>query len=70
MLGMPERYPDLGLSEKFAIGLLPIAIGLRRGDADFLQWVNTFVYHRRTTGELGQIYQKYLKEPLPELGSF
>jgi polar amino acid transport system substrate-binding protein len=70
MLGMAERYPDLGLSEKFAIGLLPIAIGMRRGDPDFLQWVNTFVYHRRMTGELGQIYQKYLKDTLPELGSF
>lgn len=70
MLGMSERYPNLGLSEKFPVGLLPIAVGVRKGDLEFLQWVNTFIYYRRTTGELGAIYQKYLKEPLPELGGF
>ncbi|MGB3613230.1 MAG: hypothetical protein WBA10_05495 [Elainellaceae cyanobacterium] len=48
----------------------PAHIGLRRGEIDLLQWVNTFVYHKRLGGELDDLSQKWLGEPLPELPAF
>jgi len=40
-------------------------VGMRRGDADLLQWVNTFVMFHLQNGDLAKIYEKWIGSPLP-----
>ncbi|MEO0409081.1 MAG: transporter substrate-binding domain-containing protein, partial [Cyanobacteria bacterium P01_A01_bin.135] len=67
---LAKNNPDKNIDGKFIIKESPAHIGLRRGEMDLLQWVNTFVYHKRLGGELDDLSQKWLGEPLPELPAF
>ena len=62
--------PDKDIEGKFIIKESPAHIGLRRGDVDLLQWVNTFIYHKRLGGELNEFSLKWFGEPLPLLPAF
>lgn len=70
VMDLPSRAPDKNFETKFSIRNSPISIGMRRGDPDLLQWVNTFIYYNATIGKIDQIYQKHMKQPLPEFGTF
>ncbi|MEM9219200.1 MAG: transporter substrate-binding domain-containing protein [Cyanobacteria bacterium P01_F01_bin.150] len=67
---LAKNNPDKGIEGKFIIKESPAHIGLRRGDVDLLQWVNTFVYHKRLGGELDDFSKKWLGEALPPLPAF
>ncbi len=67
---LAKNNPDQNIEGKFIIKESPAHIGLRRGEVDLLQWVNTFVYHKRLGGELDDFSQKWLGEPLPPLPAF
>lgn len=67
---LSQNNPDQNIEGKFIIKESPAHIGLRRGEIDLLQWVNTFVYHKRLGGQLEDLSQKWLGEPLPELPAF
>lgn len=55
---------------RLKLGTQHIGIGMKRDSADLLQWTNTFIYHIRTNGELGELFKQYFNMPLPELPSF
>jgi polar amino acid transport system substrate-binding protein len=67
---LAKNNPDQGIETKFIIKESPAHIGLRRGELDLLQWVNTFVYHKRLGGNLNDLSEKWLGEPLPTLPAF
>lgn len=67
---LAKNNPDKKIEGKFIIKESPAHIGLRRGEIDLLQWVNTFVYHKRLGGDLDDFSQKWLGEPLPPLPAF
>ena len=67
---LSKNNPDKNIEGKFIIKESPAHIGLRRGEVDLLQWVNTFVYHKRLGGELDDFSKKWLGEPLPPLPAF
>jgi len=67
---LAKNNPDQAIEGKFIIKESPAHIGLRRGELDLLQWVNTFVYHKRLGGDLDDLSQKWLGEPLPPLPAF
>lgn len=67
---LAKNNPDKAIEGKFIIKESPAHIGLRRGEVDLLQWVNTFVYHKRLGGDLDDFSQKWLGEPLPPLPAF
>ena len=67
---LAKNNPDKAIEGKFIIKESPAHIGLRRGEVDLLQWVNTFVYHKRLGGELDDFSQKWLGEPLQPLPAF
>jgi polar amino acid transport system substrate-binding protein len=67
---LAKNNPDQNIEAKFIIKESPAHIGLRRGEVDLLQWVNTFVYHKRLGGELNDLSLKWLGEPLPPLPAF
>lgn len=55
-----DRSPALALETKFVIGEAPMAIGLRRGDADWLHWLNTCLFMLWTNRELQALQQKWM----------
>ena len=67
---LAANNPDKNIEGKFIIKESPAHIGLRRGEVDLLQWVNTFIYHKRLGGELDEFSQKWFGEPLPPLPAF
>lgn len=63
-------FPGRGLAVKFIIRTSWYSIGLRRGDTDMLQWVNTFLFFHLQNGDLPRIYQKWIGSPLPAVPTF
>jgi polar amino acid transport system substrate-binding protein len=45
--------------QKFPLRAAHFGIGVRRGNPDLLQWLNTFVYQIKNSGELDAISRKY-----------
>ncbi len=65
-----KRNPQKNLEIKYTIRLSPGAIGVRRGDADFLQWVNTFVYFHKLNGDFSRLFEKWAGYKMPDLPVF
>ncbi|MFW2543093.1 transporter substrate-binding domain-containing protein [Primorskyibacter sp. 2E107] len=65
-----DANPDIGLETKFIIKESPAFIGVKKGNYDLLQWVNVFILHKKLGGELDEISQKWLGQPLPPLPTF
>ena len=55
---------------RFCCGRLHFGIGIRRGETDKLQWLNTFVYTIKNNGELDAISRKWRGLPLEDLPVF
>jgi polar amino acid transport system substrate-binding protein len=55
--------------QKFPLRAAHFGIGIRRGNPDLLQWLNTFVYQIKNSGELDALSRKYRNNapmiPLP-----
>lgn len=66
---LAEKHPGK-ISLKFILRLSPMHIGCRRNEADFLQWLNTFVFYHKMNGDLDKLYKKWLGEEMPDLPSF
>jgi polar amino acid transport system substrate-binding protein len=58
----PERHYEIKIS-------IPprnwYSVGVRPGDADLLQWLNTFVFFHRENGDLKKIYETVIGDTLP-----
>jgi polar amino acid transport system substrate-binding protein len=65
-----RRFPGRDLESKFTIRTSWYSIGLRRGDVDMLQWLNTFIFLHVQNGDLAKIYEKWVGVPLPAVPSF
>ncbi|WP_158924111.1 transporter substrate-binding domain-containing protein [Acidisphaera sp. S103] len=55
-----DRNPALALETKYVVSQAPMAIGLRRGDADLLHWVNTALFMLWTNQEIQPLQQKWM----------
>jgi polar amino acid transport system substrate-binding protein len=56
--------------KKLSLGQQHFGIGMKRGNDDLRQWVNTFIYYVRQNGELAKSFEHYAEQPLPALPSF
>jgi polar amino acid transport system substrate-binding protein len=65
-----KQNPAKGYEVKFVMRRQPNGVAIRRGQADLLQWVNTFLYFVKNNGELDAIHQKWFAAPLPTLPVF
>ena len=61
--------PDLELESKFVIKESPAFIGVKRGNDDLRRWTNVFILHKKLGGELNELSEKHLGQPLPDLPS-
>jgi polar amino acid transport system substrate-binding protein len=66
---LEQRYPDK-FEEKTTYLQSFYGVGMRRGDPDLLHWLNTVLFVHNQNGELGKIYEKWMKTPMPALPSF
>ncbi|HEX3349810.1 MAG TPA: transporter substrate-binding domain-containing protein [Acetobacteraceae bacterium] len=55
---------------KFTLKCFHFGIGMRRGQVDLKQWLNTFIYTVKNDGTLDALSQKWRKAPLPSLPVF
>jgi polar amino acid transport system substrate-binding protein len=62
--------PGKDYEVKIVLRPLHFGIGVRRGQTDLLQWLNTFVYAIKNNGELDTISRKWRELPLEELPVF
>ncbi|MEM8581588.1 MAG: transporter substrate-binding domain-containing protein [Pseudomonadota bacterium] len=59
--------PDLDMETKFIIKESPAFIGVKKGNFDLLQWVNVFILHKTLGGQLNELSETWLGQPLPPL---
>jgi len=62
--------PGKNYEVKIVLRPLHFGIGIRRGQADLLQWLNTFVYTIKSNGELDAISRKWRQLPLEAMPVF
>ena len=62
--------PGKGYEVKIVLRELHFGIGVRRGQADLLQWLNTFLYAIKNNGELEAISRQWRELPLGNLPVF
>ena len=67
---LQQRYPDSHFEEKVTYLQSFYGVGMRRNDPDLLHWINTVLFVHKQSGELGNIYEKWMKTPMPELPTF
>lgn len=67
---LQEKYPDRNFEEKVTYLESFYGVGLRRDQPDLLHWLNTVLFVHEQSGELGAIYEKWMKTPLPDLPTF
>ncbi len=66
ILDSNKRNPGKPLELKFVMRRAPASIGLRQGDPDWLQWLNTFVYYNKVNGNFQKLHQKWLEDDMQE----
>jgi polar amino acid transport system substrate-binding protein len=54
-----EKNPGKHIEFKLKLRDNPIGIGVRRGNIDLLQWLNTYIFNIKYDGELAAIHAKY-----------
>jgi polar amino acid transport system substrate-binding protein len=61
-----KRFPQMNYEEKIPMEpRLWYGFGVRRGQSDLLQYLNTFVYFHIGNGDLPAIYKKFTGDTLP-----
>jgi polar amino acid transport system substrate-binding protein len=64
---MIPRYPDKHFESKLTLRRGYYGVAVRRSETELLQWVNTWVWFRKNSGDLDRIYRKWIGVALPEL---
>ncbi len=62
--------PSKKIETKYIMRQSPCHIGVRKGEADLLNWVNVFIYSHKLNGDLDKLSVKWFGEPLPEFPQF
>jgi len=67
MQTLATRHPAKNFEVKFVVKMQPLAIGLRKDDAELGKWVNGWVEKNIANGQLNQIYTKWMGLSLPDM---
>ena len=62
--------PGKNYEVKIVLRPLHFGIGIRRGQTELLQWLNTFIYTIKNNGELDAVSRKWRQLPLEQLPVF
>jgi polar amino acid transport system substrate-binding protein len=67
---LQKRNPNKEFDLKFTIRRSPAHMGVRMGEHNLLQWLNSFIFFNMMNGEIDRLHQKWLGmklQPLPTL---
>jgi len=67
---LQKRNPSKEFDLKFTIRRSPAHMGVRMGEHNLLQWLNSFIFFNMMNGEIDRLHQKWLGmklQPLPTL---
>lgn len=67
---LAKKNPNKEFERKFVIRSAPGHMGVKMGEHNLLQWLNTFVFSNTLNGNLAKLHQKWLgiaMDPLPPL---
>ena len=67
---LQKRNPSKEFELKFTIRRSPAHMGVRMGEHNLLQWLNSFIFFNMMNGEIDRLHQKWLGmklQPLPTL---
>ena len=67
---LQKRNPSKEFDLKFTIRRSPAHMGVRMGEHNLLQWLNSFIFFNMMNGEINRLHQKWLGmklQPLPTL---
>lgn len=67
---LQKRNPGKEFDLKFTIRRSPAHMGVRMGEHNLLQWLNSFIFFNMMNGEIDRLHQKWLGmklQPLPTL---
>ena len=53
--------------EEFVVKVQPLAIGMRKNDENLAKWINAWVEKNTSSGQLNQIYTKWMGLSLPDM---
>ena len=59
--------PGQDYEGKITLQRVYFSMAVRKGSADLLKWIDTFLFTLKTGGELSALHQKHLGVPLPDL---
>lgn len=65
-----KQNPEKKIESKFAIKVIPYAIGLRQNEPELMKWLNTWIAANLANGRLADSYQRWVGSPLPDLAQF
>lgn len=67
---MLKLHPNADMEQKFVYSKQPNSMTVRKADTDLHQWLNNLIYYIKLNGQLNEISQRWIGEPLPELPTF
>jgi polar amino acid transport system substrate-binding protein len=62
-----KRAPNKEFDLKFVIRRSPAHMGVRMGEHNLLQWLNSFIFFNTMNGELDKLHRKWLAAPMAPL---
>jgi polar amino acid transport system substrate-binding protein len=64
---LQKRNPNKEFELKFTIRRSPAHMGVRMGEHNLLQWMNSFIFFNMMNGEIDRLHKKWLGMPLAPL---
>jgi polar amino acid transport system substrate-binding protein len=64
---LQKRNPNKEFELKFTIRRSPAHMGVRMGEHNLLQWLNSFIFFNMMNGEIDRLHKKWLGIPLAPL---
>lgn len=64
---LQKRNPNKEFELKFTIRRSPAHMGVRMGEHNMLQWLNSFIFFNMMNGEIDRLHKKWLGIPLAPL---
>jgi len=61
-----EKNAGVELNARFILRYAPTHVGVQQGNPEILRWLDTFVFYNMLTGDLSDLTEKWLGQPLPE----
>ncbi len=60
-----KQNPELDLDLKMTLKTYPMGVGVKKGNAELLEWVNGWIDANVQNGKLNDIFVKWFGQPLP-----